>query len=157
MLRTLTLAAVAACISASTGLAQATIPDSLAYREYRLTDSTLTKFAAASKAILEANQRNELPSMNLDDVETIDGMAAFYDRTPALHDALARAGISARDFVLFMTTAFQAGVGSWIVERSGWKALPHNVAPENVRFYRKHAPELARMNQELARLREGQQ
>lgn len=153
MLRTSALATICGFLTAVPAAAQRPVPDSVAYRNYRLTETTLRQFAAASRAILTANEQNDIPTMSLDDAGSVDGMASYYDRVPALRDALRQAGIGSREYILFMVTAFQAGVASWLVERSGWKALPHNVARENVEFYQRHEAELAKLNQELAELR----
>ena len=79
--------------------AQATPPsadaDARAIAAYRFSEATLAKFIAASRQMAAAAQPGR-DSMDEDDGDednqTIDDIAAFYDRTPPLRRAIAGAG-----------------------------------------------------------------
>jgi len=95
-------------------------PDERALAAYRLNDATLNRF-----------------------------IAAFYDAQPPFRQALARAGLTSREYVTFMLTLFQAGMAAWLVEQHGWDKLPPEIARENVVFYQRHKAQLDSLTAEL--------
>lgn len=126
--------------------AQGQDPDARTLAAYRLSAATLTRFAAASKN-LAAAARVAGDTLGEGDeegegAETIADIAAFYDRHPPLHQAIAGAGLTSREYVIFMLTLFQAGMAAWLVEQHGWDRLPAEIARENVVFYQRHKAQL---------------
>lgn len=126
--------------------AQGQDPDARTLAAYRLSEATLTRFAAASRNLAAAARvaGDTLGEDDEDDggAETIADIAAFYDRHPPLRQAIAGAGLTSREYVIFMLTLFQAGMAAWLVEQHGWDRLPPEIARENVVFYQRHKAQL---------------
>ncbi len=133
--------------------AQGQDPDARTLAAYRLSEATLTRFAAASKHLAAAARvaGDTLGEDDEDDegAETIADIAAFYDRHPSLRQAIATAGLTSREYVIFMLTLFQAGMAAWLVEQQGWSKLPSDIARENVVFYQRHKAQLDSLTAEL--------
>ena len=133
--------------------AQGQDPDARTLAAYRLSEATLTRFVAASKNLAAAAQvgRDTLGEGDEDDAgpETIADIAAFYDRHPPLRQAIVGAGLTSREYVIFMLTLFQAGMAAWLVEQHGWDRLPAEIARENVVFYQRHKARLDSLTADL--------
>jgi len=128
-------------------------PDERALAAYRLNDATLNRFIAASRAMAAAARPRVDTVAEEDedeaDSKTIADIAAFYDAQPPFRQALARAGLTSREYVTFMLTLFQAGMAAWLVEQHGWDKLPPEIARENVVFYQRHKAQLDSLTAEL--------
>jgi hypothetical protein len=136
------------------GNATAQEADARAIAAYRLSEATLTKFITASRGMAAASRAQRDTVTEDEGPQTIADMAAFYDGQPAARRALAGAGLTSREYVTFMFTLLQAGMGSWLVERQGWDKLPPEIARENVAFYQRHKAQLDSLTAEL-KSREG--
>lgn len=138
-------------------LATATVAEAQADRissevsAYRLTETGLAKYSRAVTRLepLQANLRDHCDESDDDDDSiSIDDAAAKLEAVPGVRAALASAGISSHEFVLFTYALFQNGVASWALEQPGGK-LPAGVSMENVNFYRAHATELKELGQRM--------
>jgi len=145
-------AVLLAALAPSAATAQAA--DAQALAAYRLTETTLNRFIAASRGLAAvAREQPDTSGENEDDEEnndlSIDEIAAVYDKNPATRRAIANAGLTSREYVIFMLSMFEAGMAAWLVERQGWKSLPPNVARENVLFYQQHKATIDGVTAEL--------
>ena len=104
--------------------------------------------AKADSAALEQQSEEDSDGM------TIAEMAAMYDGHPGLKRAISSAGLTTREFVTFIQSMFQAGMGAWMVEQQGGKfdKVPAGIPHENIRFYQQHRAELDRIGEEFKAL-----
>jgi len=80
-----------------------------------------------------------------DNTKTLSEMAAAIEREPLAAKALAGAGISAREYVTFMLSYFQAGMVAGMMKQGLIKEVPKNLAAtvnmDNVKFVQEHEAE----------------
>lgn len=121
---------------------------------YRLTEAGLAKFTQASRSFIAIAKADsaalEQESENSDGM-TITEMAALYDGHPGLKRAISSAGMTSREFVTFLMSMFQAGMGAWLVEQQGGKfdKVPAGIPHENIRFYQQHRAALEAIGEEM--------
>lgn len=153
-------AAAAVALLSAPARAQSAADDQ-ALARYRLSEATMAKFIAASRAMAAASRAHRDTAANdADDDEnqkdpTIAEIAAFYDSQPDARRALARANLTSREYVIFMLALFQAGMAAWLVEEHGWDKLPPEIARENVVFYQRHKAQLDSLTAELRKEGDG--
>lgn len=137
---------------------------------YRLSETTLARFIKASRGLAaiprqepddaddeEDDEEDEDDSDDAEDEDddeeeddpSIDEMATFYENKPEARRAIVAAGLTSREYVVFMLTLFQSGMAAWLVEQQGWEKLPPGIARENVVFYQRHKAELDTVTTEL--------
>lgn len=127
------------------GLAAAQDRDTQEIAKYTLTEAGLAKYTQASKkiaALPAAAQAN----CEDDDSESksLDQMAAKFDATPGMKAAIQSAGMTTREYVVFMMSMFQNGLAAWALEQPGGK-LPAGTSKANVDFYKAHQGEIAKL------------
>ncbi len=110
---------------------------------YRLTDATLSRFRAAARGFpfgcgLFSDSLFRRGRIG----PTLDDLAGILERDTSMRRALANAGITSREFMLFTVAMLDAAVGAWVVEQRGWDSSWDDVARENVLFYQRHKPHL---------------
>jgi len=111
---------------------------------YTLTESGLTKFAAATQNLEKAGESS--PAKCDDDGESpasLDKFVAQIDATPKAKAAIQSAGMSTREYVVFSMSLLQTGLAAWGVEQGA--KLPPNVSKANVDFYKAHKSALEKM------------
>jgi hypothetical protein len=121
---------------------------------YRLTEAGLVKFTQASRnfiAIAKADSAALEQQSEDSDGMTLAQMAALYDGHPGLKRAITSAGMTTREYVTFIMSMFQAGMGAWMVEQQGGKfdKVPAGFPHENIRFYQQHRAALEAIGEEL--------
>jgi len=121
---------------------------------YRLTEAGLVKFTQASRnfiAIAKADSAALEQRSEDSDGMTIAQIAALYDGHPGLKRAISSAGMTTREFVTFLMSMFQAGMGAWLVEQQGGKfdKVPAGLPHENIRFYQQHRAALEAIGEEM--------
>lgn len=109
---------------------------------YVLTESGLAKFkqatqnlAAAPGACTREDQDDDSNS------QSIDQMVAKLNATPGAQAAIQSAGMTSREYVVFMFSMMEAGLSAWAVAQSG--KLPPGVQQANVDFYKQHEAQMA--------------
>ena len=112
--------------------------DSREVESYVLTDAALAKFAQASRN-LRAHE-SAMPSVCDDDkdAKSLDALVARVDAIPAAKTAITSAGLTTREYVVFMFSLMQNGLAAWALDQPGGM-LPPGVSMANVNFYRAHA------------------
>lgn len=110
---------------------------------YALTESGLAKFAQATQnlgAVPGACARGEADDGSGD--ETLDQLTARLDAIPGAKAAIQSAGMTTREYIVFMFSMVEAGLSSWAVSQPGGK-LPPGVSKANVDFYKSHEAAMA--------------
>ena len=151
-------AAVAAFAAIASPLGAQTDDEILA--RFRLTEAGLVKFTQASRnfiAVAKADSAALEQESEDSDGMTLAQMAALYDGHPGLKRAISSAGMTTREYVTFIMSMFQAGMGAWLVEQQGGKfdKVPAGIPHENIRFYQQHRAALEAIGEELKAI-EGQ-
>jgi hypothetical protein len=110
---------------------------------YMLTESGLAKFAQATRnisAVPGACERED--DDDSDDLKSIDQMVARMNSVPGIQGAIQSAGLTTREYVVFMFSMMQNGMAAWAVSQPGGK-LPPGISQANVDFYKKHETAMA--------------
>ena len=141
--RRLTALLIAAALLGPAGLAAANEQDKREVSAYVLTEGGLAKFAQATQNLAAIPgacvEKGEEDDGSGD--ESIDQMAARLDSLPGAKAALQSAGMSSREYIVFMFSMMEAGLSSWAQSQSG--KLPPGVSQANVDFYESHEKAMA--------------
>jgi hypothetical protein len=114
---------------------------------YRLTDAGLAKYAQASRNLGSLAKRMsadcaEGEASDADgDAKTLDESVARLEAIDGVRPAIASAGLTTREYVVFSWSVIQSALAAWALDQPGGK-LPAGVSMENVTFYRKHSATL---------------
>lgn len=140
---------VAAVALLSGGMAPAVAQDRDAQEvsRYALTEAGLAKFAQATRniaAVPGACEREE--DDDADDLKSIDQMVAKLNSVPGIQAAIQSAGMTSREYVVFMFSMMQSGMAAWAVSQPGGK-LPPGVSQANVDFFKQHETAMAQVGQ----------
>ena len=92
---------------------------------------------------LEKMQQSVLPKS---DNQTLTQMAAAMEKEPAFAQALASAGITAREYAKFLFAYMSAGMVAGMMEQGVIKEVPKELAgsmnPDNIKFVQAHKAEM---------------
>jgi hypothetical protein len=127
--------------------------DAQEINRYRLTDAGLAKYAQASRNLGSLEKRApdgcaEGEASDEDgDARTLDESVAKLDAIDGARPAIAAAGMTTREYVVFSWSVMQSGLAAWALDQPGAK-LPPDVSMENVKFYRKHEATLRQLGEE---------
>lgn len=108
-----------------------------------LTEAGLAKFAQATRNIAGvpgACEREE--DDDSDDLKSIDQMVAKLNSVPGIQAAIQSAGMTSREYVVFMFSMMQSGMAAWAVSQPGGK-LPPGISQANVNFFKQHETAMA--------------
>jgi len=136
---TAALAVAMAIGLASPGPAAAQDKDSREVSAYALTESGLAKFAQASRnlAAVPGACEEEADDDESDDMQSIDQMVAKINSRPGAQAAIQSAGMTSREYVVFMFSMLQNGMAAWALKQPGGK-LPPGTSQANVDFFNQH-------------------
>lgn len=129
----------------SPGPAIAQDSDAQEVSRYVLSESGLAKFAKASQnlaAIPGACEDEDDDDSN--GQESIDQMVAKINAKPGAQAAIQSAGMTSREYVVFMFSMLQSGMSAWALKQPGGK-LPPGVSQANVDFFNKHETAMAQI------------
>ena len=139
--------AVAAAIAlALPGIAAANDKDSREAAAYVLTDAGLAKFTQATQklsAIPGACAKEDDDGSNS---QTIDQTVAKLNAVPGAQSAIQSAGMTTREYVVFMWSMLHNGLAYWAVSQPGGKAPPGTLQA-NIDFYKKNEAKMAALGQ----------
>ena len=126
--------------------------------DYRLTIEVVRKWAKAAKDLkrLEGDYP-ELADADFSDSASLDDMAAFLDDIPEARDAIKKAGLGTREYVVVSFAVMQAAMAQWLMEQGTPRdkiAANMSIHPANLAFVEKHKAEIAAINKELKELEE---
>jgi len=143
------IAAPAATV-AQAAPADAAPAESVSAEGYTLTMAHVEAFLAAQAHIAAAVKADATldPAMN---ASREDGLqfAARLEATPALRDAIAKAGLSTRDYALTNEALVAAMMAQGAIEAGMLKEVPAGLNPQNVEFVKAHKAELESKMQAL--------
>ena len=115
---------------------------------YVLTESGLAKFAQASKNLAGIpGACEEDDDDDPDDQQSIDQMVAKINSKPGAQAAIQSAGMTSREYVVFMFSMLQSGMSAWASKQPGGK-LPPGISQANVDFFNKHETAMAQIGKE---------
>jgi len=123
--------------------------DSREVSAYVLTESGLAKFAQASKNLAGVPGACEEDDDDSDDLQSIDQMVAKINSRPGAQAAIQSAGLTSREFVVFMFSMLQNGMAAWVLKQPGGK-LPPGTSQANVDFFNKHETEMKEIGKDDA-------
>ena len=138
-----TTVAIAATIAlAAPGVATADDKDSREVAAYVLTDAGLAKFTKATQnlaAVPGACAKDDDDGSN---AQSIDQMVAKLNAVPGAQAAIQSAGMTPREYVVFMFSMLHNGMAAWAVSQPGGK-LPPGTQQSNVDFIKKNEAKMA--------------
>ena len=123
-------------------LAVAQDRDTQEVSRYVLTESGLAKFEQATRNISAVPGACEREGDDSDDLKSIDQMVAKMNSVPGIQGAIQSAGMTTREYVVFMFSMMQNGMAAWAVSQPGGK-LPPGVSQANVDFFKQHETAMA--------------
>ena len=135
--------------------------DMAAIAGYRLTMDKLDQHFAAQRNLMEAFKKmtpaeREAAKARMEggDENTLDAMAAKYDRVAPVKDALADAGLTSREFTLMTMSLVQAGMAASVLKMrpnddADSLAREMKASIENIRFLQQNEAEITRKQKEL--------
>jgi len=128
------------------GAAVAQDRDSQEVSRYVLTEAGLGKFTQASQNLAAVPGACADEDDDGSNSKSLDQMVAKLNAKPGAQAAIQSAGMTTREYVVFMFSMFQTGMASWAVSQPGGK-LPPGVSQANVDFYKRHEAAIAAMDQ----------
>ncbi len=125
--------------------------DSREVSAYVLTESGLAKFAQASRnlAAVPGACEEEADDDDSDDQQSIDQMVAKINARPGAQAAIQSAGMTSREYVVFMYSMLQSGMSAWALKQPGGK-LPPGVSQANVDFFNQHETAMVQIGKDDA-------
>lgn len=139
--------AVAATIAlAAPGAATVSDKDTREVAAYVLTDAGLAKFTQATQnlaGVPGACARNDDDGSNS---QSIDQMVAKLNAVPGAQAAIQSAGMTTREYVVFMFSMLHNGMAAWAVSQPGGK-LPPGTQQSNVDFVKKNEARMSAIGQ----------
>ena len=121
------------------GPAAANQNDKREISSYVLTEAGLNKFTQASQslaAVPGACARVDDEGDDDSDSASLDQLVAKLNAVPGAQSAIQSAGMTTREYIVFMWSMFESGMSAWAVKQNG--KLPPGVQQANVDFYNKH-------------------
>ena len=115
-------------------------------------DADEERIEALERQIAEAKHAQSSGKHN---VETISDMERSIAAVPHMSEALAKAGLSAREFSKFSLVMLQAGMVAAMKKAGAISAIPPEirVAPENIQFMVDHEKEITELTRQMNQLR----
>jgi len=127
------------------GIAAANENDKREISNYVLTEAGLAKFKQATDKLSAVPGACAKADDDDDDddssSQSLDQMVAKLDAVPGAQAAIRSAGMTTREYVVFMWSIMQTGMSAWAQDQGG--KLPAGVSQANVDFYRKHEAAMA--------------
>jgi hypothetical protein len=133
------LIVVSAAVLAAPGIAAASDKDAREISSYVLTESGLAKFTQATqklRAVPGACAKDDDDS----DTQSLDQMEAKLNSVPGAQSAIQSAGMTTREYVVFMWSMLQSSMAAWAASQGG--KLPPGMSQANVDFARKHEADM---------------
>ena len=128
------------------GVAVANDKDAREVAAYVLTDAGLAKFTQATQKLSAmpgacANQDDDGSSP-----QSIDQTVAKMNAVPGAQAAIQSAGLTTREYVVFMWSVIHNGMAAWAASQPGGK-LPPGTLQSNVDFYKRNEARMAALSQ----------
>jgi hypothetical protein len=138
--------AVAATIALATpGIAAASDNDTREISSYMLTEPGLAKFMQATQKLANVPGACAEQEDDGSNPQSIDQMVAKMNSVPGVRSAIQSAGMTTREYVVFMWAMLHNGMAAWAVSQPGGK-LPPGTLQSNIDFVKKHEAEMSAMD-----------
>ena len=111
---------------------------------YVLTEAGLTKYIQATKNLDALAKKIHSDCDADDEAKSLNDFVARVNAIPGVQAAVQSAGMTTREYVVFMFSLFQNGMAAWALDQPGGK-LPPDVSKANVDFYKKHTATIQKM------------
>ena len=142
-----TAVAIAATIAlAASGVAAADDKDSREVAAYVLTDSGLAKFTKATQNLAAVPGACAKEDDDGPNAQSIDQTVAKLSAVPGAQAAIQSAGMTPREYVVFMFSMLHNGMAAWAVSQPGGK-LPPGTQQSNVDFIKKNEARMSAIGQ----------
>ena len=142
-----TAVAVAATIALTTpGVAATGGDDAREIASYVLTDAGLARFTQATQKLAAMPGACAAPKDDDSDSESLDQIVAKLNAIPGAQAAIQSAGMTTREYVVFMWSMLHNGMAAWAVSQPGGK-LPPGTLQSNVDFYKKNEAKMAALGE----------
>ena len=140
------VAVAATIVPAAPCLAATGADDSREIASYVLTDAGLAQFTQATKKL--AAVPGACAGQGEDSVESqsLDQMTAKLNAVPGAQAAIQSAGMTTREYVVFMWSMLHNGMAAWAASQPGGKTPPGTLQP-NVEFYKKNEAKFAALGE----------
>jgi len=128
--------------------AHAQTADAKEVSRYVLTEAGLGKFTRATQnlaAVPGACVREDSDDGSSN--ASLDQLVAKLEATPGAKAAIQSAGMTSREYIVFMFSMMEAGLSAWAVKQPGGK-LPPGVQQANVDFFNAHETAMAQIGKE---------
>jgi hypothetical protein len=114
--------------------------------KYALTESGLAKFTQATQNLASIPGACAQENDDNSNSQSIDQMVAKVNARPGAKAAIQSAGMTTREYVVFMFSMFQTGMAAWAVSQPGGK-LPPGISQANVDFINDHEARIAALDE----------
>ena len=116
---------------------------------YVLSEAGLAKFTQATQALSAVPGACARADEDDDDsnTESLDQLVAKLNAVPGAQAAIQSAGMTTREYIVFMFSMMQSGMSAWALKQPGGK-LPPGVSQANVDFYNKHEGAMAALGKD---------
>ena len=142
-----TAVAVAATIAtAAPASAAGSADDTREIASYALTDAGLAKFTQATQKLAAVPGACAGPKDDGSDAESLDQITAKLNAVPGAQAAIQSAGMTTREYVVFMFSMLHNGMAAWAASQPGGK-LPPGTLQSNIDFYKKNEAKLAALGE----------
>jgi hypothetical protein len=125
--------------------------------DFRLSKERVDDWGAAQRKLNELTSRNPEILRNmmlLGPPKSLDEMVTRFDSQPGVHEAIADAGLSSREYVLTML-ALQQSIQGYFAKKTGRLTTPPaGVTGENIAFVEQHITEIQQLMDELRRMKQ---
>jgi hypothetical protein len=126
-----------AIVLAAPFTAAANDADTREISSYVLTDGGLAKFTQATQNLAAVPGACTEQDDDGTNSQSIDQMVAKLNAVPGAQAAIQSAGMTTREYVVFMWSMLQNGMAYWAVSQPGGK-LPPGTLQSNIDFYKKN-------------------
>ncbi len=141
------IAVAAASIALATpAIAATSDKDVREISSYVLTEAGLAKFADATQKLAAIPGACTGQDDDGSDSQSLDQMTAKLNAVPGAQAAIQSAGMTTREYVVFMWSMLQNGMAAWALSQPGGK-LPPGTSQANVDFYKKHEAQMAALGE----------
>ena len=120
--------------------------DTAEVASYKLTEAGLSKYMQATRNLVPLGK--ELANCDDDTAMTLDAMVARLDAVPGAGAAIASAGMTTREYVVFGWAIVHNGMAAWLADQPDG-TLPPDTSPANVEFYKAHEAALTEFAEQV--------
>jgi hypothetical protein len=146
-LRSQLAAAAAVTIAlAAPGISATTADDAREIGRYVLTDAGLAKFTQATKKLAAIPGACAGQGDDGTESQSLDQMTAKLNAVPGAQAAIQSAGMTTREYVVFMWSMLHNGMAAWAASQPGGKTPPGTLQP-NVDFYNRNEAKFAALGE----------